>query len=52
MNSMTSKESSTARSKESGFSLDYTCTLSLRKAKGSGQTHSSGTRRSRGRGEA
>lgn len=50
MNSITSKESSAARSKGSGFSLDYTCTLSLRRAKGSSQAR--GTRRSRSGGEA
>jgi len=48
----TSKGNSTARSKGSGFSLDYACTLSLRKAKGSSRAHSSGIRRSHGGEEA
>lgn len=45
------KASTAARSKASGFSLDYACSLSVRRGKGSSQSRSSGTRRSRGREE-
>lgn len=49
MSSSRSKASSAVRSKTSGFSLDYACSLSVRRGKGSSQSRSSGTRRSRDR---
>lgn len=45
MGSYQSKGSSAARSKASGFSLDYACSLSVRKAKGSSKARSSGSAR-------
>ncbi len=52
MSSSKSKGSTAARSKASGFSLDYACSLSVRKGMGSSQARSSEKRRSRGREEA
>lgn len=42
MSSCKSRSGSAARSKASVFSLDYACSLSVRKAKGNGKAHSSG----------